>query len=124
MLGLVLFLMALQTREMIRYKLIIYEDHIYIAANRDLFLTRHKDMIVQYDGIQTLQYCRALRPELINEGMFYFSAIYITRQGTKKEEYVLTMWFSKKQVQYLLAQMKAMAENYNNSFVEILDEKI
>lgn len=118
------FLICLQTREIIRYKMVISEDKLYIAANRDFLLTRHKDIAIEYGGIEALQFCKYLRPELIQKGMFFFSAIYIKRKDSSKEEYVLTMWFSKNQVEFIIQQMALLAEKQNGYPVEILPAKI
>ena len=71
-----LTLLVLQTCEIIRYKLVIDENGIYIAANRDFMLIRHKDINVSYEKIKAIQYKQYLRPDLIQEGMF-FSLLYI-----------------------------------------------
>lgn len=115
--------------QVIRYKIVVYEDHIYVAANRDLWLVRHKDMNVSYTGIKTLKYVKTLRPDLIDKGMFYFSAIYITRENAEtgkknKEEYILTMWFSRKQALQIMEEIKIMATKVNGYEPEILPEFI
>ena len=115
--------------QVIRYKIVLYEDHIYVAANRDLWLVRHKDMSISYTGIKTLKYVKTLRPDLIDKGMFYFSAIYITRENAEtgkknKEEYILTMWFSRKQALQIMEEIKIMATKVNGYEPEILPEFI
>lgn len=120
----ILILLILQTREVIRYKIIIYDNHIDIAANRELFLIRHKDMSFDFSNIQTLQYKKMLRPDLLNKGMFYFSVIYIKKLDGEKNECLLTMWFSKKQIQYIMEQIKIRAEKYNKTKVEVLLDDI
>jgi hypothetical protein len=123
-LAIMLFLIALKTREVIRYKMIISDDFLYLAANRDLYLTRHKDIRIGYEGIKALQYRKMMRPDLIDKGMFFFSAIYITRENAKKKEYLLTQWFSDKQAQEIIMLIKENAEKCNGNSVEILPAEI
>ncbi len=124
-----LTLLVLQTCEIIRYKLVIDENGIYIAANRDFMLIRHKDINVSYEKIKAIQYKQYLRPDLIQEGMFFFFAIYIYREEDfcekrKNEEYLLTMWFSKKQVKKIKDMIAFYAEKQNGYSVEILPDDI
>lgn len=119
-----LVLIILQTREMIRYKIIISNDKIYVAANRDIFLTRHKDIEIAYRGIKAVQFHKYLRPDMIQKGMFFFSAIYILRDDNPKEEYILTMWFSKKQIESIIQSIVLLAEKQNGYSVEVLSEEI
>lgn len=116
----ILILGVCQTREIIRYKLIICNEYVYLSANRDLFLIRHKDIKMNYDGIKILRYQKSLRPDLIKKGMFFFSAIYIIRNNSKKEEYLLTMWFSKKQIATIIEQIRKNSELYNDCAVEVV----
>ena len=121
-------IIVLQTCEVIRYRIVFGEDHLFIAANRDLGLVRHKDLIFKYEGITSLQYMKMLRPDLYHEGMFYFSAIYITRKGDeekkrKKDEYILTMWFSKKQAHEIMREISEKAKIINGYDVEILPDR-
>lgn len=51
-----LALLVLQTCEIIRYKLVIDENGIYIATNRDFMLIRHKDINISYERIKAIQY--------------------------------------------------------------------
>ena len=107
--------------------MVIREDGLYLAANRDLFLERQKNINFVYDGIKAIQYKKMLRPDLIEKGMFYFSAIYVDRDeavGKKNEEYLLTMWFSKKQVKKIMDMIALYAEKQNGYSVEILPDEI
>ena len=115
-----LFFIVLQTREIIRYKLILFDDKVFLAANRDVFLTRQKDIQINYYGICAIHYNKELRPDLIQKGMFFFSAIYIMRNEGKKEDYLLTMWFSKKQIDYIMEQICMRATEKNGYTVQIL----
>lgn len=116
----IIVLIVLQTREIIRYKMIITDEYIYLAANRDLFLTRHKDIKMKYDNIISLQYEKTIRPDLYEKGQTFFSAIYIKRSNKKKEDMLLTMWFSKKQTEEIMRLIKENAEKINRNPVEIL----
>lgn len=120
---------VIQIKGIIHYKIVIRENEIYIAANRELFLERHKDIRFTYDKIKAIQYKKMLRPDLMGKGMFYFSAIYIYREGTLsktkgKDEYILTMWFSKKQVKKIMEQIVLYAEKQNGYSVEVLPDDI
>ena len=123
----VLALNIIQAKNIIRYKMVIREDGLYLAANRDVFLERQKNINFVYDGIKAIQYKKMLRPDLIEKGMFYFSAIYVYRDeavGKKNEEYLLTMWFSKKQVRKIMDMIALYAEKQNGYSVEILPDDI
>lgn len=115
---------VLQTREIIRYKIIISEERIYVAANRDIFLTRHKDTEIAYRGIKAVQFHKSFRPDLIQKGMFFFSAIYIIRDDNQKREHILTMWFSKKQIDSIIQLIVLFAEKQNGYSVEVLSKEI
>ena len=114
--------------QVIRYKIVLYEDHIYVAANRDLWLVRHKDINISYNDITMLKYVKTLCPELINKGMVYFSGIFIARKNkdeiNNEEEYILTMWFSRKQALQIMEEIKIMATKVNGYEPEILPEFI
>ncbi len=118
----IVILFILQTREIIRYKIIFFDEYIFVAANRDLFLVRHNDLKINYSGIKSLQYRKSLRLDMINKGMFYFSAIFIKYEGINKEEYILTMWFSKKQIDQIVTQIKVNAEQHNGFLCEVLPQ--
>lgn len=125
----VLALNIIQAKNIICYKMVIREDGLYLAANRDLFLERQKNINFVYDGIKAIQYKKMLRPDLIEKGMFYFSAIYVYREEDfrekrKNEEYLLTMWFSKKQVKKIMDMIALYAEKQNGYSVEILPDDI
>ena len=120
---------AFSTKNIICYKMVIREDGLYLAANRDLFLERQKNINFVYDGIKAIQYKKMLRPDLMGKGMFYFSAIYVYREEDfcekrKNEEYLLTMWFSKKQVKKIMDMIALYAEKQNGYSVEILPDDI
>ena len=109
--------------------MVIREDGLYLAANRDLFLERQKNINFVYDGIKAIQYKKMLCPDLIEKGMFYFSAIYVYREEDfcekrKNEEYLLTMWFSKKPVKKIMDMIALYAEKQNGYSVEILPDDI
>lgn len=120
---------VIQIKNTIHYKIVIRENEIFITANRELFLERHKDICFTYDKIKAIQYKKMLRPDLKERGMFYFSAIYIYREETfskerGKDEYILTMWFSKKQVKKIMEQIVLNAEKQNGYPVEVFSDDI
>lgn len=117
----IVFLLVLQTREIIRYKMIIYDDSLFIKANRDIFLKRHKDMTVKFENICSLQYFLGMRFDLIDYGQGFCSII-IINYNNGNSEYIVAMRFSRKQIKYIMQKIKDKAEKLNGSEVEILPE--
>ncbi len=120
----ILMLIVLQMCELISYKIIIGDDFLTVSTERDFLLLRQKDVKVNYSGIKELQYKKMLRPELIFNGMMFFSAIYITREGCKKEEYISTVWFSENQIKSIMQNISVNAEKTNNFPCLILPDDI
>ena len=116
--ALVLALLILQTREIVRYKLIVYENKMRIFANRDLFFVRHKDLDIKFSGIKTMQFKLG-----INLGVGLVSAI-VLFYDEKRMKYLNTMWFSRKQVDKIMALIKENADKINEEKVEILEDDI
>lgn len=121
MMAAIFSLIVLLTWQIIRYKLIIYDDHIQVVADRDLFLIRHKDIYFKFEGIKILQYQKVLRPDLLSKGIFFYSAICITRDNNKSKDCLLTIWYSNRQINYILETIKIKAEDYNNYSIDILN---
>ena len=115
---LIITFLILQTREIIRYRLIIYENKVRIYANRDLYLVRHKDLDIKFSGIKTMQFKLG-----INLGVGLISAI-VLFYDEKRMKYLNTMWFSKKQVDRIMALIKENADKINEEKVEILEDDI
>ena len=88
----VLVFLILQTYEVIRYKMIIYDNKVRLFANRDLFFVRHKDLDIKFSGIKTMQFKLG-----INLGVGLVSAI-VLFYDEKRMKYLNTMWFSRKQL--------------------------
>lgn len=114
----VLIFLILQTYEVIRYKMIIYDNKVRLFANRDLFLVRHKDLDINISGIKTMQFKMG-----INLGVGFISVIVLNYEE-KRMKYLNTMWFSKKQIDKIMALIKENAEKTNGEIIEILDEDI
>lgn len=118
--ALILVLIIIQTFEILRYKLIIKNNCVIVKANRDLFLVRHKDLIIKYEGTISLRYTKTMRPDLIEKGSFFFSGIIFKKSNN--EELLLTSRFSKKQIYYILEEIKSSIEEYNGTSVEIISK--
>ncbi len=114
----VLVFLILQTYEVIRYKMIIYDNKVRLFANRDLFLVRHKDLDIKFSGIKTMQFKLG-----INLGVGLVSAI-VLFYDEKRMKYLNTMWFSRKQVDRIMALIKENADKINEEKVEILEDDI
>lgn len=115
---LIVTFLILQTCEIIRYKLIIYERKMRIFANRDLFFVRHKDLDIKFSGIKTMQFKLG-----INLGVGLVSAI-VLFYDEKRMKYLNTMWFSRKQVDRIMALIKENADKINEEEVEVLEPDI
>ena len=113
-----LIFLILQTYEVIRYKMIIYDNKVRLFANRDLFLVRHKDLDIKFSGIKTMQFKLG-----INLGVGLVSAI-VLFYDEKRMKYLNTMWFSRKQVDRIMALIKENADKINEEEVEILEDDI
>jgi len=103
----VLVFLILQTYEVIRYKMIIYDNKVRLFANRDLFFVRHKDLDIKFSGIKTMQFKLG-----INLGVGLVSAI-VLFYDEKRMKYLNTMWFSRKQVDRIMALIKENADKIN-----------
>ncbi len=114
----VLVFLILQTYEVIRYKMIIYDNKVRLFATRDLFLVRHKDLDIKFSGIKTMQFKLG-----INLGVGLVSAI-VLFYDEKRMKYLNTMWFSRKQVDRIMALIKENADKINEEKVEILEDDI
>lgn len=107
-----LILFILQVREIIRYKIIITDEYLWIAANRDLFLVRHKDLKIKYDNLISMQYLCGVYVILISDLRLRYS--------NRKREMVLNMVrFSQKQIEEIMRLIKINADKYNGYEVEI-----
>lgn len=114
----VLVFLVLQTCEIIRYKMIIYDNKVRLYANRDLFFVRHEDLDIKLSGIRTMQFKMG-----INLGIGFYSAI-VLNYDKKRMKYLMTMWFSKKQVDKIMAIIKENAEKISGEIIEILEDDI
>ena len=122
--GMILFTVLLIIRiiELIKYKIVLYKDHLFLSANKDFNLTRQKATMLKFENITALQYKQMLRADLIAKGKFFFLAIYVTYANKKKQDYLLMTWFSKKQVKEIMEYIRINAERINGFAPEILPD--
>ena len=111
-------LLSLLTRELILYKMVIKESKVWIAANRDFLLTRHKNMTIPFKGIKSIQY-----KFFVGIGLGINSVIVLSYDN-KRMRYINTMRFSKKQVDTIIQIIKERAEKLNGYKIEIKPEEI
>ena len=114
---LILFLIALQTREIILYKMTISDSKIVLAANRDLYTVRHKKIEISYKNLKSLQYFLGF------ESVGFISAI-VLKYDNEKIKYLDVFRFSDKQVDEIVESIKDFAEAYNNYRIEIKPDNI
>lgn len=112
-----LVLLILQIREICRYKLIIKEGSIWIAANRDIFLVRHKDLTIKYKNLKSIQFYLGIEAIVV-------SLIAFRYKDEKKIKYLNTLRFSRKQVEKIMQLIKENADKHNGYEVEILNSEI
>lgn len=112
-----LVLLVLQVREVVLYKIRLTERKIYLAANRDLFLIRHKNLEISYKGLKSIQYCLGF------ESIGFVSAIVLIYENDKLK-YLNVLRFSDKQVDIIINNIKELAEKYNSYPIEIKPDKI
>ena len=112
-------LLILLTRELILYKMVIKESKVWIAANRDFLLTRHKNMTIPFKGIKSIQYKFFVYP--CPDGI---KSVIILSYDNKRMRYINTMRFSKKQVDTIIQIIKERAEKLNGYKIEIKPEEI
>lgn len=113
-----LALLILQTYEIIRYKMIIDDNKVCLKANRDLFLTQHKDLKISYKGIRTIQFKFGvnLRVGVVSAIVLYYDEKYI--------KYLNTRRFNRKQINFIIDLIKTNAEIINGYSVEIKEPDI
>lgn len=108
-------LIVLQVREIILYKIRLSKENIYLAANRELYLVRHKALTISYKGLESVQY--HLGYGTINSG-FLKSEIILTYENGKKR-YLNVLRFNRKQIDKIKKIIAQYATQFNSWEVEI-----
>lgn len=109
--------LILQIREIIRYKMIITEKELYLAANRELFRTNHKKMHVRYTDLKSMQYFLGF------EAIGFVSVIALEySDGNMIPLNVLK--FSDKQVDLIMNYIKEFAEKENGYPIEVKADNV
>ena len=117
-------LIAIQTCDLIRYRIVLYNQLIYVAVKRSIFFIWLRDIKISYFGIKELQYKKIQRRSLSDIGNIMSSVICITKDGAKEKEYIFTKWFSKKQIDAIMKQISINAEKINSFPCNILPDDI
>lgn len=109
----IIVLLILQTREILRYKMVIEDNKVCLKANRTLFLVRHKDLIIDFKGIKSIQFKAG-----VNLSVGFISAI-VLNYDEKRMNYLNVMRFSRKQINYIIELIKTDAVKINGYEIEI-----
>ena len=110
-------LLVLQTREIFLYKIILSKTNIILAANRDLFMTKHAATTLAYSGLQKLQYCLNFE-----EVGFIVAKIALIYDSSTK--YLDVSRYSNKQIKAIMKGIKKFAEQNNEYSLEVLPNQI
>ena len=108
-------LIVLQVREIILYKMQLSKDNICLAANRELFLVRHKALTISYEGLKSIQYHLGYST---TKTSFFKSEIILTYMNSK-EFHLDVLRFSKKQIDKIKKLIAKYATQFNLWEVEI-----
>lgn len=106
-------LLVLQTREVFLYKITVSNTTILLAANRDLWMTKHTAVALTYRGLEKLQYCLNFE-----EAGFIVTKIALIYDGNTK--YLDVSRYSNKQIKAIMQHIKTFAEQTNERPVEVL----
>lgn len=109
--------LILQTRDVVKYKIKLTDAHIYLAAQREWFITRHKNLKISYKNLKSIQYFFGLLQAR------FVSAIALT-YNDEKIKYLDVSRFSEKQVGIIMDYIVTFAQQYNSYGIEVLPDEI
>ena len=110
------FFTFLQTREIIIYKIDIYDNKTCIAANRAFMITYQKAFTLEYGCLKSMQLAYGTSFASLVMAVINFEY----ENGTNK--YIDVNKFSKKQIYAIMDVIKQKAESYNGYEIEIKPE--
>ena len=87
--------LILQTREVVKYKIKLTDTNIHLAAQREWFVTRHKNLTISYKNLKSIKYFFGLL-----QARFVSAIILIYNE--EKLNYLDVSRFSEKQVDIVL----------------------
>lgn len=111
-----IFFTFLQTREIIIYKIEIYDSKTCIAANRAFMITYQKAFTLEYKNLKSMQLVYGTSFASLVMAVINFEY----ENGTNK--YIDVNKFSKKQIHEIMNIIKQKAEAYNGYGIEIKPE--
>lgn len=109
--------LILQTREVVKYKIKLTDTKIHLAANREWFITRHKNLKINYKNLKSIQYFFG-----VLQARFVSAIALVYNDG--KLKYLDVSRFSEKQVGTIMNHIANFAERYNSYAIEVLPDEI
>lgn len=111
-----LFLMILQTKEVVKYKIDVHNDKIYIAKNGAILMTYEKEFEINLKELKSIQLVYG------QSAVSYIMAVINLEFNNNSSKYINLNKFSKKQIYVIMNVIKQKAEAYNGYEVEIKPE--
>ena len=111
-----LFLMILQTKEVAKYKIVVYNNKIYIAKNGAILMTYEKEFEIHLKELKSIQLVYG------QSAVSYIMAVINLEFDNNSSKYINLNKFSKKQIYSIMNVIKQKAEAYNGYEVEIKPE--
>ena len=109
--------LILQTREVVKYKIKLTDTNIHLAAQREWFVTRHKNLTISYKNLKSIKYFFGLL-----QARFVSAIILIYNE--EKLNYLDVSRFSEKQVGIIMDYIVKFAQQYNSYSIEVLPDEI
>lgn len=111
-----LFLMILQTKEVVKYRIVVFNNKIYIAKNGAILMTYEKEFEINLKELKSIQLVYG------QSAVSYIMAVINLEFDNNISKYINLSKFSKKQIYEIMNVIKQKAEAYNGYVIEIKPE--
>ena len=112
------YLAVFEIIKIAKYKLIISSDNIFLSANREWLILRHKAITLSYKGLVSLQYCQGVTAGNREEPFLIIMAV-IFEYADGKETTINLNRFSKKQIKCIMQTIKDICKESYDTEIEI-----
>jgi hypothetical protein len=113
----IMVILILQTKELIRHKIELSDNQIYLTANNALFMPKKKDLKISYKNLKSMQYFSGFIP-------ISLVSVIVLEYNSGKLKYLDVFRFSEKQITLIIKSIKELAEKYNSYPIEVKPDNI
>ena len=112
------YLTVFEIIKIVRYKIIVSNKNIFLSANKEWLILRHKAITLSYEGLKSLQYCQGITAGNREEPFLIIMAV-IFEYADGKETTINLNRFSQKQIKRIMQIIKDRCKEYYDTEIEI-----